>query len=287
VIAMSVAEHGILTKVLVAVGGSEASFSALNYAIDLAQAGGQRTNVLIVQEVLITSEMALAGGENLGRLVEQLAAAVQQTTEQTEHRVRELATRRGSSVNISRSTGHVGDSVVAAAANASLLILGRQGHNVVRSGLLGSNTESIVRRTHRPLLIAPAQHRRIRRVLVAYGGKDLGGLALTTGCEIAEALGVPPEVLTVAQKPPDGAAIQERAKRSLLCNGSGVTFSIESGDPATSIINHCARDTLVVMGAYGHSRLYHMVLGSVTEQVVRFTQGPVLLSAKQGAAAAK
>ena len=284
---MSVAEHNILTNILVAVGGSGPSFSALNYAIDLAQAVGQRTNVLIVQEVLITSEMALAGGEDLGRLVEQLSATVQQTAEQTEHRVRELATRRASSVEISRSTGHVRDCVIAAAANASLLILGRQGHNVIRSGLLGSNTESIVRRTHRPLLIAPAQHRRIRRVLVAYDGKDLSGLALTAGLEVAEAIGAPLEVLTIAQRPSEGATIQERAKRTLLHNGPAVTFSIESGDPATSIITHCAHDTLAVMGAYGHSRLYYMVLGSVTEQVVRFALGPVLLSAKQGAAATK
>jgi len=59
-----------------------------------------------------------------------------------------------------------------------------------------------------------------------------------------------------------------------------VTFSVETGDPATAIIKHCADDTLVVMGAYGHSRLYHMVLGSVAEQVMRFASGPALLSAK-------
>jgi nucleotide-binding universal stress UspA family protein len=270
----------VLTKILVAVGGSESSFSALNHALDLASAAESSPTVLIVQETFITPELILARGHDLRRLAEELAAAVRCATDETEREVRELANRRKPQIDIDRQAGHVGDCVVAAAAHASLLVLGRQGHYVMRNGLLGSNTESIVRRTHKPMLIAPREYCRVKRVLVAFGGKDLGGLALNSGREIAETLGVSLEVLTVADKPAIAEAIQQKARGQFVNVRQGTTFVMDHGDPATEIIARCAFDTLVVMGAYGHSRLYNMMLGSVTEQVVRFAQGPVLLSAK-------
>jgi len=274
-------QDSVLGQILVAVGGSESSYSALNYAFDLAQADGRAVNALIIQESWITPELIYARGQHLSRLAEELALAIRHAADDTERRILELAKRREVAIRVQRATGIVSDCVVAAAGRSSLLILGRQGHRVSRGGLLGSNTESIVRRTHEPLLIAPREHRRVRHVLVAFGGKDLGGLALDTGRDFARALRVPLEVLTVAAKLEVASATQERARARLSGVGSQTTFSVETGDTATEIIARSAGDTLVVMGAYGHSRLYHMMLGSVTEQVVRFAQGPVLLSAKQ------
>ena len=275
-------DQGILTRILTAVGGSEASLNALAYAFDLARAGGSTPEVLIVEEELVTSEMALAGGEALERMAERLAAAVQLSAEKTEHRVRALAAQRGLAVDITRTAGHVGDCVEEAAQHSSLLVLGRRGHKVTRSGLLGSNAESIVRRTHRPLLLTPTGHHPLSRVLVAYDGKGLAGLALAMGLEVAAALKVPLDILTIAQKAADGAEVQEQARQSLPQSDVEITFKLDSGEPAAAIIAHCPADTLVVMGAYGHARLYRMVLGSVSEQVMRFANGPVLLSAKHG-----
>jgi nucleotide-binding universal stress UspA family protein len=131
-------------------------------------------------------------------------------------------------------------------------------------------------------LIAPRRYRPIQRVLVAYGGKDLGGLALDTGQEVARTLGLPLGVLTVADRPEAATLIQSRARARLGEAASTTRFSVNVGDPATVITDCGDQDTLIVMGAYGHSRLYHVMLGSVTEQVVRFARSPVLLSAKPG-----
>jgi len=54
----------------------------------------------------------------------------------------------------------------------------------------------------------------------------------------------------------------------------------DTREPAAAILRRAAPDTLVVMGAYGHSRLYRMVLGSTTEQVIHACGGPLLLSRK-------
>jgi nucleotide-binding universal stress UspA family protein len=278
---MPVVKQGILTKILVAVGGSESSFSALHHAVDLASAAKTNPTALIVEEVPVTPELIFACGEEMIRLSDRLAASVQRIADGTERKVCEIAGRRQIQIDIERQTGRVRNRVIAAGVDASLLVLGRQGHHTDRVGLLGSNTELIARRSHKPMLIAPRAYRRVNHVLVAYGGKDLGGLALDTGLEIAETLCLPLDVLSVAGNRDVAEAIQQLARTFWSDKHQRATFVVDTGDPATAILAHCAPSTLIVMGAYGHSRLYHMMLGSVTEQVVRFARGPVILSAKQ------
>lgn len=280
-------EIEVLARILIAVDGSEASFCALEYALALASAAGTKLSAIVVEETTVATELASSRGQMLSRLTPELAAGVQTDANEIEQRMRETAERRGVRVSIGRQTGHVGDCVVAAADEASVLVLGRRGHRENRSGLLGSNTESIVRRTRRPLLIAPRRYRPIGGVLVAYGGKDLGGIALDTGREIAGALGLPLEVLTIADQSAVATAIQARARARLGEAASTTRFSASVGDPATVITDCGDHGTLIVMGAYGHSRLYRAMLGSVTEQVVRSARSPVLLSAKPGDAEAK
>ncbi|HEX3776335.1 MAG TPA: universal stress protein [Polyangiaceae bacterium] len=61
--------------------------------------------------------------------------------------------------------------------------------------------------------------------------------------------------------------------------GINVHHSIcEPGDPATSIVEHAKSGhyDLVVMGTHGRTGLSHVLLGSVTEKVVRRSPCPVL-----------
>jgi nucleotide-binding universal stress UspA family protein len=60
-----------------------------------------------------------------------------------------------------------------------------------------------------------------------------------------------------------------------------------SGNPVRKIVDEVDRLTpdLVVMGSHGHGRLYEMLVGSVTNAVVRKVRRPVLLVPSQGAGA--
>jgi len=57
-----------------------------------------------------------------------------------------------------------------------------------------------------------------------------------------------------------------------------------SGNPVRKIVDEVDRLTpdLVVMGSHGHGRLYEMLVGSVTNAVVRKVRRPVLLVPSQG-----
>jgi len=60
-----------------------------------------------------------------------------------------------------------------------------------------------------------------------------------------------------------------------------------SGNPVRKIVDEVNRLTpdMVVMGSHGHGRLYEMLVGSVTNAVVRKVRRPVLLVPSQGARA--
>ena len=59
------------------------------------------------------------------------------------------------------------------------------------------------------------------------------------------------------------------------------------GNPVGKIVAEVDRlaPDLVLMGSHGHGRLYEMLVGSVTNAVVRKVRRPVLLVPSQGAGA--
>jgi nucleotide-binding universal stress UspA family protein len=117
-------------------------------------------------------------------------------------------------------------------------------------------------------------------VLVAYGGKDMGSLALEMGVVVADALRLPLSILTVERDHRRLEEIRHRAQQHQPRLEGWASFEHDTGEPATAILRRAAPDTLVIMGAYGHSRLHRMMLGSTTEQVIHACVGPLLLSRK-------
>jgi len=199
---------------------------------------------------------------------------------ETERRIKRIADEHGVSIAIRRESGRVADVLVDAGQTASLILLGRRGCRPGDSGRLGSNAELVVRRTHKPVLLAPLEFRAPQKVLVAYGGKDTGALALEMGIVIADSLRLPLSILTVERDEQRREEIQQRARQHQPKLGNRASFEYDTGEPATAILRRAAPDTLVVMGAYGRSRFYRMVLGSTTEQVIHTCGGPLLLSRK-------
>jgi nucleotide-binding universal stress UspA family protein len=199
---------------------------------------------------------------------------------ETERRIKRIADEHGVSIAIRRESGRVVDVLVGAGKAASLILLGRRGCRPDHRGLLGSNAELVVRRTHKPVLLAPVEFRAPQKVLVAYGGKDMGALALEMGVVIADTVQLPLSILTVERDERRREEIRHRARQHQPGLGDRASFDHDTGEPAAAILGRAVPDTLVIMGAYGHSRLHRMVLGSTTEQVIHACGGPLLLSRK-------
>jgi nucleotide-binding universal stress UspA family protein len=73
-------------------------------------------------------------------------------------------------------------------------------------------------------------------------------------------------------------SLEKLAEMASRHTGYDIHASVKEGKPATAILETVAESEpdLVVMGSHGRSRLDHLLIGSVTERVIRKSPCPVL-----------
>jgi len=175
-------------------------------------------------------------------------------------------------------TGSVAHTIIEQSDLADLVVMGRSGeHSQWLGGLMGSTTEAVIRHSKCPVLVTGRKEAKIQRFVVAYDGSAHARHALQFATSIGEAWLVPFEVLVVSK---DGAQILADAKAYLEAHDLSVEYTVLDGDPRDAIVDF-ARDRqadLLVMGAYGHSKVRELLLGSTTQHVINHAPCPVLLA---------
>lgn len=177
--------------------------------------------------------------------------------------------------------GSLVDTLAGLEADVRLFVMGKRGeHADFARGHLGSQLERVVRAVHRPLLVASRAFRAVLRVLVAFDGS-----ATTRKCVEMVAgsplfAGLPVTVVMAGDATGERREALDWALRTLAVDGRPApTGAIRTGD-AEDVIADAVRDDaidLLVMGAYGHSRIRQLIVGSTTSTMLRTCQIPVLL----------
>ncbi len=176
--------------------------------------------------------------------------------------------------------GDIVDTVAELETDAAMILIGKRGEAAdFAKGHLGSNLERILRASHRPVLIAARAFRPIRHVLIAFDGRDAAHKAvaqvardpLFAGLSVTLAhVGAAGDVM---RKALDTAAAQ------LDTAGRPADTVVLSGQPDAALGAHVAQGgvDMVVMGAFGHSRLRSLIIGSTTTEMIRSCKVPILL----------
>lgn len=164
--------------------------------------------------------------------------------------------------------------------HAGLLVIGKRGENSgLATGHLGSNLERVVRTSRVPLLVASREFRPVNRVLIAFDG---GSSALKAVHYIASRpLLEGADLHLVAVGKPGGTLARdlEHAATGLRGAGFGVKADLLPGD-ADEVIAETVENRqidLLVMGAYGHSAIRRLIIGSTTTSLIRTCRIPILL----------
>ncbi|MBE9059679.1 universal stress protein [cf. Phormidesmis sp. LEGE 11477] len=199
-----------------------------------------------------------------------------------------LKTEGVETVELINQTGFLVDCFHEFEAEADMVVLGKRGEAAeFASGHLGANIDRIVRSSTKPCLVTPQTFVPIERLLVAYDGSPTGQRILKF--LTANAYGfkdVTIHLLTVAKT--DAAKADSETKRSkqlvkaeqqLQQAGLTLQSSLLIGDPEKAIAQYIDQHqiNLLVMGAYGHRRIRHLVIGSTTVQLLRSSEIAVLL----------
>jgi nucleotide-binding universal stress UspA family protein len=163
-----------------------------------------------------------------------------------------------------------------------LIMLGKRGENAnFATEHLGSTMERVVRASQKPCLVTSRAFKPVERILFAYDGsrscqKALEFLSTTLALRDLEL-----HLVTVAAVHEEEAALKtlQAAEGVLRAAGCSPVAQMLVGAPDNEIGAYVeARGiNLLIMGAYGHSRIRQLIIGSTTTSMIRRCRVPVLL----------
>ncbi|MBC2688212.1 universal stress protein [Pseudomonas kielensis] len=281
-----------MTHVMACIDYSQSSLAVCDYAAWAAQKLGAPLTLLhVLDEEKYPAAADLSGNIGLGsreHLLEELATLDAQRArlalEQGQHtleKARERTVVSGAAFpELKQRHGHLVESLSELEAEIRLLVIGRVGENSNRGAQsLGSQIEAVVRTIHRPILITASSYRRPEKVMVAFDGsptayKTVQMFAASQLCE-----GLPIHLVMVGADLEDNREALEKARSMLISSGFEVHAEIRQGDVEAALHVYQSEHgiDLLVMGAYGHSRIRQFLVGSTTTTMLRTATMPVLL----------
>lgn len=176
--------------------------------------------------------------------------------------------------------GELVDAITTYNGASGLIVLGKRGeHADFAKGHLGSNLERVIRTSQEPILVAARTFRPIGRVLVAWDGSPSAHKAINYILTRPLLHRLHILLLTVGNADTARAAETGLARSRLASAGFDVEARHVEGDVNEVISTTVEREAfnLLVMGAYGHSRIRQFFVGSTTSDMIRNVQLPVLL----------
>lgn len=201
-------------------------------------------------------------------------------------------------IRIERKAGPTTATLVDAARDASMLVLGSKGHGRVAEILLGSVSQRAARRAHCPVVVVrPAENPGSHRVVVGVDGSEPSLRALDFALRHAalshEKVSVirawRPHTMPIDKRgnvPPTMSATllqEEQAVADVVAEAQAEhpDIAIEpdfiATDPSHALVDASAQATLVVVGTQGLNAIGEAVLGSVSQDVLHRAHCPVVV----------
>jgi len=175
--------------------------------------------------------------------------------------------------------GGIVETILEREADARVVVIGKRGAgHEFAADHVGSKIERVVRASDRPILIASRMVEEPRAIVFAYDASRAANRALERLRNSPLFTGLPVHVVmadtddAAHRRALDDAAAQLRDSRD-------VRTTLQGGRPETLIADIVGQTpgAMLVMGAYGHSPLRRLIVGSTTTAMIRTVHVPVLL----------
>ncbi|MDB6177507.1 universal stress protein [Paracoccus sp. Z330] len=279
-------------KIIALVDGSVYAASVCEHAAWISQRTGAPVELLhVMGRRQGADQQDLSGSIRLGartRLLEQLATLDEQRARiANEHGrailddARALAEKAGATgVTTRLLQGDLIETVAELQAQTRVVLIGKRGEAAdFAKGHLGSNLERIVRVSQKPVLVASRAFRPVNKILVAFDGGPSAQKAIDYMAQSPLYKGLDLTLVTVGPADQQLLAKIEQAGKTLGDSGLQVETRQVEGQPESALgaLVESEGFDMLVMGAYGHSRIRRLVIGSTTTEMVRCCKVPVLM----------
>lgn len=275
----------MIKHVLVPTDGSPHAMIGVRYAVALAKRHEAVLHALHVIDVKLLEGPMLRditsslGQEPFANLQNKVSIILEERGRVALAEVEKACEEAGVKCAADMTTGVVSRCILDKSELVDIIVLGRSGeHSQWLDGLMGSTSEAVARHSNRPVLVTTTDSPSLQRLLLAYDGSERAREALKTAAVFARDWGASLLVMTVGDEGSD--RIQKEAGAYLEPHGVAVEYRVATGDTAPAIVQ-AALDwnaDLIIMGAYGHSRVIEVLMGSVTAHVLNNAPCPVLLA---------
>ncbi|MGB3278084.1 MAG: universal stress protein [Pseudorhodobacter sp.] len=160
-----------------------------------------------------------------------------------------------------------------------LIVIGKRGEAAdFAKGHLGSNLERIVRGAKTPVLVAARAFAPVTRVLVAYDGGASALRAIDHVAHSALYKGLAVTVVSVGEGAATRSALADVQARLRAAGVEAETVMVTGQtEVALGKLVEDEGFQMLVMGAYGHSRIRSLIIGSTTTAMIRSCKVPVML----------
>jgi len=182
----------------------------------------------------------------------------------------------------SHKTGFLVDCLTELEADADLILLGKRGDNAnFATEHLGSTMERVVRSSSKPCFIASRSFADVSKILFAYDSSQSCQLALDFIANSELFRGLEIHLITVSQNDEEADCLEalKGAEETLVQAGCQPICQMLHGLTSQSISKYSKENDidLLVMGAYGHSRIRHLIIGSTTTEMLCDCRLPTLM----------
>ncbi|MBN2583569.1 MAG: universal stress protein [Planctomycetes bacterium] len=284
----------MIRSMMVCTDGSPCGKVALDYARYWADRMKLCVTVLFVEDLRLTQgplmtgyygPVGMAPSAAYPAFYEDLVRSVKQQADRVMAEARDVFKDSSLKVDYQVREGIVRDVILEMARTVDLLCLGRQGeHGEWEDGELGSTVQKVLHRSQRPVLVTPNVFHPLSRLLVAYDASSYANRALRVACDLASSIELPMTVVTVApderERQRFEAVLDEARKLAAPYDKVASEFVLLVGEEEETLVTEQADERqcdLIVMGAYGESRIREWLLGSTTAGVLARSALPVLL----------
>ena len=274
-----------MKRFLVPTDGSEPASKGVRYAVALAQRykamliGVHVVDVKLLEGPFLRDISASLGTAPYVNYQGNIAMLLEERGRAALDYLADTCREAGVPCEIDQITGMVVNSIVEKSQKTDLIVIGRGGeHSQWLDGLVGSTTAAVVRRAKTPVLVTGTEKMRHRLFVVAYDGSPHARTALEKAARIAVEWQVPCHVLVVGDE--SARHLLDEARAVLNNLPVQVNYVLRQGDPSETIVEYTGESgaDLLIMGAYGHTKVRELVVGSTTAYALNHAPCPLLLS---------
>ncbi|MFT6106464.1 MAG: nucleotide-binding universal stress UspA family protein [Rickettsiales bacterium] len=191
-----------------------------------------------------------------------------------------LVNKVGGKVETIHLRGFVPEIIAQMQDAADLIVIGKKGEKNQDLEKIGSNLEKIARSTNKPLLIASKQIKTIERFLIAFDGSENGQKIIDYATSNPLLQDLKCDLLMIAEQGSEDEISLKKAEIQLSNSGLKVQSYLKQGKFVEDVVKkHILEHSinLLVIGAYGHSKIRSFIIGSTTSELIKKSAIPLLL----------